>query len=260
MAHVMPVSYDVFESSCREHGYNDRMSNRGTFYSMYSKNGVKCEVKITWYTVGYGRTQEELDILEKELRNANWPVNCRRNSIINIDYVDGDDVMETFWKLVNFIETISEISARTRGTAVKAFSSDIADTAIWSKIARAYKFAIDNQHQHMLDDHRHMLCADAVDHLIVIGSSKNRTNENSYREHVVPCIMIHNRAIEMTMEGCSTAEVAAMIASNMMVVQITKEESSMLDDTLGLRTSMPEDWSWGDNPLARLKFANIELV
>jgi hypothetical protein len=72
--------------------------------------------------------------------------------------------------------------------------------------------------------------------------------------------MIHNRAIELTRAGESAVVVAAMIAANMMIVQITNAEAELLDEQLGLRTSMPAGWNWGDSPLARLKFAGIELV
>ena len=76
---------------------------------------------------------------------------------------------------------------------------------------------------------------------------------------MVPCVMIHNRAVEMTVSGAGTVEVAAMLAANMMIVQISNEEARLLDETLGLRTSMPNGWEWGQDPLARLRAAGIDL-
>jgi len=71
--------------------------------------------------------------------------------------------------------------------------------------------------------------------------------------------MIHNRAIDMTLDGQSVAEVAQMVAANLGVVLITNDEAELLNTTMGWKTTMPQDWNWGDDPLARLKSANIKL-
>lgn len=255
----MPMTFEEFRASCAEHGYTDRVFDCTSYYVMYTRNGIKTEIKARWYTVGYGRSQEDLDVLEDALRSAGFPIRNRKNSIINIDYQDDESVIDRFWEIVALEETLDAIVARSRGSATRVFSREVADTAIWSKIARSYRFAVDEQHQYMLDDHRNILCADAVDHLITVGSSRARTPENSYREHVVPCVMIHNRAVEMTVSGAGTVEVAAMLAANMMIVQISNEEARLLDETLGLRTSMPNGWEWGQDPLARLRAAGIDL-
>lgn len=259
-ARQMPMEFEVFRASCAEHGYTQRVSDCGTYYVMFTKNGVKTEIKPRWYTVGYGRSQSDLDVLERALQEHGFAIVSRKNSVINVLYEQDVDVLERFWAIVAMEEAIDEIVAASRGVGTRVFTREQADTAIWSKIARAYRFAIDNQHQYMLDDHRNILCADAVDHLIIIGSSCGRTAEDSYREHVVPCVMIHNRAIELTRAGEPACVVAAMIAANMMIVQITSAEAELLDETLGLRTSMPEGWAWGDSPLARLHFAGIKLA
>jgi len=256
----MPMEFEAFKASCAEHGYTDRVSDCGKYYVMFTKNGIKTEIKAQWYTVGYGRSQSDLDVLERAFQEHGFPIKNRKNSVINIAYEEGFDILERFWEIVAMEEDIDEIVAISRGTGTKVFTREQADTAIWSKIARAYRFAIDNEHQYMLDDHRNILCADAVDHLITIGSSAAHNAEDSYREHVVPCVMIHNRAIELTRAGEPACVVAAMIAANMMIVQITSAEAELLDETLGLRTSMPEGWTWGDSPLARLHFAGIKLA
>jgi len=255
-----PMSFDVFKKSCQEHGYVDRVADTGAFYVMYTKNGIKTEIKPGWYTLGYGRSRIDLDVLERTLQEHGFPIKERKNSVINVAYEEGYDVLERFWEIVEVEESIDEIVAASRGAATRVFTKEQADSAIWSKIARSYRFAIDNEHQYMLDDHRVLLCADAVDHLITIGSSRATTPEDVYREHVVPCVMIHNRAIEMTRTGASCVAVAAMIAANMMIVQITNAEAELLDVTMGLRTSMPEGWNWGDDPLRRLQAAGIELI
>ena len=41
---------------------------------------------------------------------------------------------------------------------------------------------------------------------------------------------------------------------------ITKEEMKLLDGAgAGLKSSMPDGWSWNDNPYARLNHVGIEM-
>jgi hypothetical protein len=95
--------------------------------------------------------------------------------------------------------------------------------------------------------------------LITIGESVKRTKENTYREHIVPCIMIFNQAVTMTMDNRPVTEIAQMIKNNLAIVLITNEEAQLLDNELDLQTSMPEGWTFGDNVFARLDFAKILL-
>ena len=39
----------------------------------------------------------------------------------------------------------------------------------------------------------------------------------------------------------------------------TKEEQNKIDVELKLKTSMPKDWKFGDNPYKRLELANIQI-
>jgi hypothetical protein len=71
--------------------------------------------------------------------------------------------------------------------------------------------------------------------------------------------MIHNKAIEMVLGGSTKTEVSQMVASNLAIVRITKAEAHKLDVELGLRTTMPAGWNWGDSIFARLDSAGIKL-
>ena len=99
---------------------------------------------------------------------------------------------------------------------------------------------------------------DMVDNDITIGESINRTEENSYREHIVPCDLIIEESIKMFEDGKSIEEVSVMISSNLFIVLISKEEAEKLDHVLGLKTTMPKGWSFGDNVFERLDVAKIE--
>ena len=203
--------------------------------------------------------EEELKLLREEMTEKGYNITKINSSCFNVAYEPGIDIMSRFWDIVALVEDIDGIVGRTVGIARKVFTREEADDAIFEKVAKRYRFAIENQDQDLLDMARTLLSGDAIDHIITRGQSQARTDEDTYREHIVPCIMIHNRAIDMTIEGKSIADVAQMVASNLGIVLITNAEAELLDNTMGWRTTMPAGWEWGNDPMARLVGANIAL-
>jgi hypothetical protein len=264
-ASKMPITFEVFKKACADRGYTSRISDYSArdisptnVFVMFTKNNIKTEIKLKNYTIGYGRTNEELDVLEEVMRERGFPIKSR-NALLNIDFEKGVDVLERFWEIVALEENIEGIVAATRGTATKVFTKSVAEEAIFEKIAKRYFYAIENEDQLMLDMARTLLSGDEIDHLITRGSSAAQTEEDTYREHIVPCIMIHNKAIEMAMAGNSIVEVAQMVASNLGIILISNKEQQILDVDKGWRTTMPTGWKFGDDPLARLSQAAIQL-
>lgn len=261
---AMPITFADFKKACNDRGYYDGVVDQSVYkqgqniFAMRTKNKIKTEIKPKWYTVGFGRTPDELKILREELTAKGYHVSKEQVSCFNIDYKKGDDVLARFWDIVAELENIDAIVGRRVGIARKVFTREEADASIFEKIAKRYKFAIDNQDQDLLDLARDLLSSDKIDHIITIGQSKNGSTD-SYREHVVPCIMIHNNAVDMTLAGNSIVEVAQMIKSNLAIVRISNDEQELLDVKLGLRTVMPDGWVFGNDIFARLKAANIEL-
>lgn len=94
------------------------------------------------------------------------------------------------------------------------------------------------------------------DSYIIKGESENGKGR---REHVVPCVVIRDRAYSMFNDGHSIKEVADMIKYNLIIIHITKEEQIMLDVKLKLKTTMPKTWEFGQNPYIRLNMADIEF-
>jgi len=112
----------------------------------------------------------------------------------------------------------------------------------------------------MLDAARNLLSGEDIDHLLIVGKSLNyRQTTDQRREHIVPCILIHNKAIEMTKCNASITVVAQMIKHHLAIVLITQQEADYVDIELGLKTSMPEGWDFGQNVFARLDAAKIKL-
>ena len=160
-----------------------------------------------------------------------------------------------FYKLVEIVQNLPfEIEQRhglKRGSV--AFNQE----GYFYKTAKIIRFAVVNEYPHLLN--RTALGFDAVDDLIIIGESTSVTEENRYREHIVPCDFIIREAVEMVKENCTDTEIASMIKNNLSIVIISNEEAKKLDSELGLKTDMPKDWKIGNDIFARLEAAKITV-
>jgi len=259
------ISFKLFKNSCEERGYTDRVYEEQNNCVLYTNNGVKCEIKKNHYTVGWLARPEDVTEMRKQILGQGFTEKTGKRSekrkdakdFINIPF-DGD-VLENFWVIVGTIEAIETIVRKVRGQAIKPIPREVSERNIFEKIAKRFKYFIDSEDGFGLENTRALLEGDSIDHLITIGESVNRTKENTYREHIVPCILIYNQAVTMTMEKRSVTEVAQMIKNNLAIVLITNEEAELLDNELDMQTSMPEGWTFGNDVFARLTTAQIQL-
>jgi hypothetical protein len=137
------------------------------------------------------------------------------------------------------------------------------------EIAKLIKLSNDNNLKWPLKRNwRYALGFDDVDDLIIIGSSplaaSSKNAKDTYREHVVPVSLIKKEAEKLAQHGAPEQIIADFIQHHLYVVMITKEEAALLDRPiddggLSLKTSMPEGWVLGDDPLARLQAAGIRI-
>jgi hypothetical protein len=258
------ISFSSFEKSCEDRGYEARKHEEKIWY-LNSNNGIKCEVKKNHYTVGWSAKPEDVAEIRKRILEAGFTEKFGKRSLtrkderdfININF-DGD-VLDNFWVIVGIIEAVETIVKKVRGQAIKPIPREVSERNIFEKIAKRFRYFIDNEDGFGLENARALLEGDSIDHLITIGESVNRTKENTYREHIVPCIMIFNQAVTMTMEKAPITEVAQMIKNNLAIVLITNEEADRLDNELDMQTSMPEGWKFGDDIFARLKDGKVVL-
>lgn len=259
------ISFNLFKASCEERGYTERIYEEQNNCVLYTNNGIKCEIKKNHYTVGWSARAEDVAEMRKQILAQEFTEKFGKRSssrkdakdFINIPF-DGD-VLENFWIIVGTIEAIETIVRKVRGQAIKPITREVSERNIFEKIAKRFRYFIDNEDGFGLENARSLLEGDSIDHLITIGESVNRTKENSYREHIVPCIMIFNQAVTMTLENKSVTEVAQMVKNNLAIVLITNEEAELLDNKLDMQTSMPEGWKFGDDVFARLKAGNVLL-
>lgn len=96
---------------------------------------------------------------------------------------------------------------------------------------------------------------------IVTGKSKNG---GGHKEHLVPCVLLRNRAFEMYWDGQTEKDVAEMLGKFLRIAKITRAEAHYLDHELfkgiKLKTDMPAVWNWETGSvMARLEEAGIEL-
>ena len=102
-----------------------------------------------------------------------------------------------------------------------------------------------------------MLNADDYDQFISINK---KTEPKKYKEHLVPCIFLHQKIIHMILyENASLKSVAKLIKIYLKIAYISEKDAFKLDYEFNLKTRMPKDWSWGDDILARLKIADIKI-
>lgn len=259
------ISFNLFKSSCEDRGYTERVYEEQSNCVLYTNNGVKCEIKKNHYTVGWLARPEDVVEMRKQILAQGFTEKFGKRSekrkdakdFMNIPF-DGD-VLESFWIIVATIEAIPTIVRKVRGQAIKPIPREISERNIFEKIAKRFKYYLDNEDGFALDKWREQLEGDSIDHLITIGESVKRTKENTYREHIVPCVMIYNQIVTMLQDKRPIAEVAQMIKNNLAIVLITNEEATLLDNELDLQTSMPEGWKFGDDIFARLSTAQIQL-
>jgi hypothetical protein len=87
-----------------------------------------------------------------------------------------------------------------------------------------------------------------------------KSRENSYTEHVVPCAYIRNLSFDMFWSGRTVDDVAIMIGQLLKIAYIRREEAKYIDYELGYKDEMPEGWLYPEgDPLIRLKLANLDV-
>lgn len=81
----------------------------------------------------------------------------------------------------------------------------------------------------------------------------NEYFKGSQGEHVVPIDFLQKTSLEMYKNGATVQDVEQFWKDNLIVKFIKQEQSHYLDYDLGLKTTMPEGWNPGDDPMVRIK-------
>jgi hypothetical protein len=263
---MMPVDFKLFEGYCVRNGYkakDQRLDKTpANIFSTHTRNGVKVEIKVTrnipFYVAGHGLNEYKLNFLKDQLEQKGMVILQKMAKFLKVEI--SADVLQGFETLISLIEDIDELIQRQR--ASRFYEADYGDNVfmyVANDIANMIKYRPPGSpwsRGKVFDD---------IDRMVTLGYSiKGREQElngkNAYREHPVPIDWCINLAFEMFKNGATVEEVAQMFKRNIKVVLISDEEQDILDNKLGLRTTMPEGFKDGDDPLTRLNFAGIEIV
>lgn len=87
-------------------------------------------------------------------------------------------------------------------------------------------------------------------------------NTKNHLEHAVPCAVLINECFRIIKEdNLQDEEIARLLKKHWKIVNITKNESKIIDFKLGLKSKMPEGWSFeSGNTFVRFKLADIDIV
>lgn len=115
-------------------------------------------------------------------------------------------------------------------------------------IAARYRDAVKRQDAVLLRLSRKLLEADEMDHQISVNVTHG---QYTYREHIVPCIKIHEEIIkQLYFDNASDCNIVGLLSRHMKIVHVHKNEADTMN--ANLRTKMPEGWTFEDSPYARL--------
>jgi len=257
----------------KKHGYDRcNYSPDANLMCLATKNNnIKVELKwiknqkcilIDYQTI-HNKTKEKIEeqierhrIMKEHFKDQGRKIRQRKEFGTNADdhgkcFILDFKNIEDFLLVVNDIENIDGI-AKVRKLGTQLFPTEFNPL----KVAKGYIFAIENENQDMLNLHRGMLTADNHDKRI---SLNKKTDVLNYREHLVPCIVIHNEAIRLAKEGESAIRISQMIESNLKIGHIRTEDAELLNGSSGLKSSMPNGWKFGDSIMARLDKIGIEM-
>lgn len=233
--------------------------------------GIVCYpggVKTEWNTgdnclvVGYRNSKKDQDQLRKLVRE-NYGADTFHTGHLTMSRFCEYATVEDFIKLVDLMLNLPfEIEKKVGGRKKKV---EFMKSDYFMNVANLIRFSVENKFPMPLD--RGDLGFDDVDDIVRLGYSENAAsvlskgeNKGLIREHIVPCIMIIDEAIQMVEDGKTSPEIAGMIKSNLAIVVITEEEAYTINSDLGYLTTMPDNWEFGDDIFARLHDGKITLI
>lgn len=226
----------------------------GSYDKYYQTNirGLRIEIMSDCYKVINLNTSELYSLIVNFIEENGFIIKTKNKKRIIVKPFD--NLIEGYKFL---LERINDSDVKGLGKKENPlFRDKIADEkGEYYSAAFVIKTLIDNGIGHLIPGkHREILHADDQDKRIVKGESKGSA---SYREHVVPCILIVEHAIAMVVEGSSVEEIANFIKKHLVIIKIDKNQADKINNDLKLKDKMPKGWNFGDNIYARLDEANI---
>lgn len=214
---------------------------------------IKCEIKNKCFTFGHSLTQDAQAKLETILTEEYGDKIQRRRGWCNYLHNSGtpEEIIEEFLSVCDFIQEIEILPTASAGRSKKVFEKKFSPL----NIAKRYFYAIENEDQQLLDLSRNLLDADEFDIDIALNEP---LKEDSYREHLVPCVWIHNRIIEKILdENASLTDIVLFVRHHLAIFHITSAQATIIDSVH--KTSMPDDFEDFGDVFARLHAVGIDF-
>ena len=135
----MSMTFETFKQECEDRGYEPRKHENKIWY-IFSNNGIKCEIKVHHYTVGWSSKLEDMAEIRKRLLDVGFTEKKGKRSekrkdekdFMNIPF-DGD-VSENFWVIVGIIESIESIVKKVRGQAIKPIAREVSEPVSYTHL------------------------------------------------------------------------------------------------------------------------------
>ena len=239
MINQIHQDYINYKDIVKEHGYILNKQIKSNLLFIKLRNGqVKHEIKYfnNYKQIRTAYKHKDLDVIKNFMIEEGFKI----GDVLSIDKMCATAEFTTIEKWLELAVALEDV----KGISVKKkLNDDLAFETI-AKVARIY--LQDGNTAYL--DRGHF---DKLDHLVAVNKPLVK---NSYREHIVPLTMVITELFRMIKdENATNAQLVEMMKKNVKVYHITEKQAEYLDIKLGLRTTMPKDWKFGDDEFARIK-------
>ena len=231
--------YIAYKDIVKEHGYILNKQIKSNLLFIRLKNGqVKHEIKYfnNYKQIRTAYKHRDLDIIKNYMIEKGFKL----GDTLSIDKICATAEFTNINDWLELAVALEDVKGITDKKDLESY-----DNALVAIVGAARLYAKLNV--------KKLLNRSVFDELDLYAAINDALEKSNYREHAVPITMIIDKIYTMIKDGATDAEIIEMIKKNLIVVHIKEKQAEYLDITLGLRTTMPKGWKFGDDPLARIK-------
>ena len=231
--------YIAYKDIVKEHGYILNKQIKSNLLFIRLKNGqVKHEIKYfkNLKQIRTAYKHRDLDTIKNYMIEKGFKL----GNVLSIDKICATADFTNINDWLELAVALEDVEGITDKKDLESY-----DNALIAIVGAARLYAKLNV--------KKLLNRSVFDELDLYAAINEALEKSNYREHAVPITMIIDKIYTMIKDGATDAEIIKMIKKNLIVVNILEKQAEYLDITLGLRTTMPKGWKFGDDPLARIK-------
>ena len=239
MINQIHQDYINYKDIVKEHGYILNKQIKSNLLFIKLKNGqVKHEIKYfnNYKQIRTAYKHRDLDTIKNYMIEKGFKL----GNVLSIDKICATAEFTNINDWLELAVALEDVEGITDKKDLESY-----DNALIAIVGAARLYAKLNV--------KKLLNRSVFDELDLYAAINEALEKSNYREHAVPITMIIDKIYTMIKDGATDAEIIEMIKKNLIVVHIKEKQAEYLDITLGLRTTMPKGWKFGDDPLARIK-------